>query len=433
VNNLVNRADFPTLERTVGSQNVPLHYLDSAATALKPRQVINATSDFYTHHNGSAGRGAHTLANEAGEIVEATRQKLLQFAGANSAEYEAIWTSGATESLNIIANIFLNATLEQAQNARQFILEPGSNIILSIAEHHANIVPWQEVARKVGAELRYLDVDDSGRIVVESVTELLDKNTRAISVTHASNVTGAVTDIPRLLNHVQEKCRALGTRMPVVVLDACQSAPHIPLEVDALGVDFVAFSAHKMYGPSGLGAIIAKRAQLDAAPVVKTGGGMVELVEKSTTTFLPLPNKFEPGSYNTAGIAGFGAALEYLDAIGSSNIIPHEAALLEQLFNIREIPGVQIIGKPWERLGAASPEQLGVVSFNLEGVHPHDLSQVFDELGVAVRVGHHCAQLIHRRFGFHASCRASLGIYSTLEDVNALVDAIREAKEFFKH
>jgi cysteine desulfurase/selenocysteine lyase len=317
--------------------------------------------------------------------------------------------------------------LDDSKNASsRFQLNEKSNIVLSRAEHHSNIVPWQQVSKITGAQLRYIDLLDSGDLDLSQLHLLVDEHTSVVSISHASNVTGIVHQVDKITAHLDKT--TVAERRPVVILDACQSAPHIPLELDLKGVDFAAVSAHKIYGPSGVGAIIGKKELFEDAPVVISGGGMVERVDDFTTTFQGLPNKYEPGSFATAQILAFSAALDFVNAVGFEQILAHERNLTRRLLEVGEIPGVRILGD-----GALLDQnrRLGLVSFEVEGLHPHDLGNFLDELGIAVRVGHHCAQLVHRRFGVQSSTRASLGIYNTEEDVEALLSGVLTAKSFF--
>jgi cysteine desulfurase/selenocysteine lyase len=330
------------------------------------------------------------------------RDKVLQFTGANPRDYDVIYTSGATDGLNMISHM-IN-------------VKPGDNVVISRAEHHANIVPWQQL----GCELRYLDLGETGELKLEQLDDLIDEQTCAVSLTGASNVVGRATNWTRVMKLVKAAQKRLGHHV-TTVMDAAQLVAHAPLEISSLGVDYIAFSAHKMYAPMGLGILLGRRELLEQATPPKTGGGIVELVEEQQTSFLPSPNKFEPGTYNVAGIAGLGAAIDYLQQIGWGKVTAHEQELTAQLLSLGEIPQVHILGEP----------KLGVVSFTVDDIHPHDLGQILDEAGVAARVGHHCAQLIHRRFGVASSTRASLGIYNEPEDINQLIEGVKEAVKFF--
>lgn len=398
------RARFPALEQKAGTNGLPLSYLDSAATSLKPQSVIDAMTDFYAHHGGAAGRGSHSLATYADKIVEKTRAQVLRFTKALSTKYIPLFTPGATHGLNFVASTVP--------------LAPGQNIILTRAEHHANIVPWQMRAQQVGSvELRYLDVDETGAIRFDQLESLVDAHTAVISVTHASNVTGIVSDLSWI--------PSLRAKHPdvIIVLDACQSVAHIPLQLDTTDIDFCVFSAHKMYGPSGLGILLGRASLLEEIAPYQTGGGIVEHVGDDQTTFADPPAKFEPGSVNTAAIAGLSSAIDFLEEIGWETIARHEQILLEKLLEVESFDGTSILGTQKQRLG--------VVSISIIGIHPHDLGQFLDERGVAVRTGHHCAQMIHRSLRLHASTRASLGVYSNAADIEAYMQGVAAAKEFF--
>ncbi|MDR2082876.1 MAG: aminotransferase class V-fold PLP-dependent enzyme [Candidatus Ancillula trichonymphae] len=429
------RSEFPMLEpgseRRIGTGDAKLVYLDSAATALKPKCVIAQEFDFYSHNTSAAGRGVHTLANEAGEAIECARRKLVDFALSSDVadvekeKWTAVFTSGATMGLNMLSLMFLLGSLNSGENkTSRFQLDDKCNIILSRAEHHSNIVPWQQVSKITGAQIRYLDLLNSGELDLEQLNKLVDENTKVLSVSHASNVTGVVHEVDKITAHL-DKFTA-GSSRPIVILDACQSAPHIPLELDIRGVDFAVVSAHKVYGPSGVGAVLGQKDAFLDAPVVMSGGGMVEQVDDFTTTFQALPNKYEPGSFATAQIHAFAAALDFVSEIGFADIRTHEKNLTSKLLEVHNISGVRILGD-----GVLLDNRLGLVAFELAGVHPHDLGNYLDELGIAVRVGHHCAQLVHRWFGVQSSTRASLGIYNTTDDVDALIGGIESAKRFF--
>lgn len=429
--NSINISEFPALSQKVGSKNASLIYLDTAATSLKPQCVIDIMSDFYAHHGGAAGRGSSSLATWSDLKVDEVREHVLKFTGClddsnNSCNYDVIWTSGATEGLNMLASMFANFDGDIG-------LKNGDNIVLSRAEHHANIIPWQQAASQTGATIRYLDVLNDGTIDLNGLAGLIDDHTKVISITHCSNVTGQITDIPKLMSLLNSRFPQKEGR-PVVVLDACQSVAHIPLNIAELDVDFVVFSAHKLYGPSGLGVLIGRRHLLEILPTPKTGGGMVELVEEQTTTFMPPPAKFEPGSINTAGIVGLDAALTFIESIGWESIKKHENQLIAALQKLKNIPGVRIL-RSFPNVDYNPDAQLtsvALASFTVDGIHPHDLGQFLDEQGIALRTGHHCAQLLHRTFGVPSSTRASCGLYTTPEDILRLIDAIEQAQEFFR-
>lgn len=404
------RADFPILARTVRGR--PLVYLDSAATSQKPRQVIEAETRFYEHSNAAVHRGAHALAEEATDVYESGRAHLAHFLGARPDE--VVWTKNATEALNLLAYALQNATLDGTALA----LRPGDEIVVTEAEHHANLVPWQQLARRTGATFRWLRVDDDGRLDPASF-DAISERTRVVAFTHVSNVTGAISPVA----DVVAAARAVGA---LTVLDACQSAPHLPLDVRTLGVDAVAVSGHKMLGPTGVGALWARPELLDALPPFLTGGSMIEVVTMEETTFMPPPTRFEAGTQMIAQVAGLDAALTWLEGVGMDRVAAHEAALTARLVEgVTSLDGVRVLGP------ATAADRVGLVSFAVDGVHPHDVSQVLDADGIAIRVGHHCAQPIHRRLGVHASARASLGVYNTPDDVDFFVDRLANVRKFF--
>lgn len=410
------RADFPLLERTVRDGHA-LVYLDTAATSQKPRAVLDAERRFYEHTNAAVHRGAHQVAEEATEVYEAARTAVADFVGV--AEDEIVWTKNATEALNLVTHAFLSATLDKDRDGdERFVLGPGDEIVVTEAEHHANLVPWQQLASRTGATLRWIGLTDDGRLDPETYSVITER-TRVVALTHASNVTGAISPVADVV--------ALGRRAgAMVVLDACQSAAHLPLDLAGLDVDFAAFSGHKMLGPTGIGALYGRRELLAAMPPFMTGGSMVELVTMESTTFMAPPNRFEAGTQMVAQTAGMHAAVDYLRGVGMETFAAHEHELTGLLLEgIDSVPGVRI-------LGPKTPEdRLAVVAFTVDGVHPHDAGQVLDDSGVAARVGHHCAQPVHRRLGVHASTRVSAGIYTTAQEVETFVEALGRVRPFF--
>jgi cysteine desulfurase/selenocysteine lyase len=410
------RADFPILGRTV-REDKPLVYLDSGATSQRPRQVLDAERTFLERHNAAVHRGAHQLAEEATDAYESARARIAAFVGASVDE--VVFVKNATEGVNLVAYGIGNASVRDGlgPESERFALGPGDEVVITELEHHANLVPWQELCRRTGATLRWYSVTDEGRIDLDSL-ELSDR-TKVVAFTHQSNVTGAVAPVAQLV----ERAKAVGA---LTVLDACQSVPHMPVDLHALGVDFAVFSGHKMLGPSGVGVLWGRRELLEALPPFLTGGSMIELVRMEGSTYAPPPQKFEAGVPMTSQAVGLGAAVDYLEAIGMDAVAAHEASLtaaaLEQL---PAIDGLRIIGPPGAELRG------GAVSFLVDGIHAHDLSQVLDDRGVAIRVGHHCAWPLHRRFGIVASARASFAVYNTADEVEALADGIRAAQKFF--
>jgi cysteine desulfurase / selenocysteine lyase len=391
------RKDFPILARTVRNDK-PLVYLDSGATSHKPVQVLDAEREFYERHNAAAHRGTHLLGEEATEIYESTRAKLAAFVGAASAD-EIVYTKSATEAINLVAWGLTGS------------LKPGDEILVSELEHHANLVPWQQLALRTGATLKWFKSLPDGRLDVDP--GLVAERTKIVAVTGQSNVTGVVPPL-----------REIGELAHSV--DAAQSVPHHPVSVAELGADFLAFSGHKMLGPLGLGVLYGRYDLLDALPPFLTGGSMIEVVRMEETTFLPPPAKFEPGVPPVAQAAGLGAAVDYLTALGMDNVAAHEEALTAHALSaLSEIDGVRILGP------LTTENRGGAVAFEVDRVHAHDVGQVLDELGIAIRTGHHCAWPLHRALGCQASNRASFYLYNTHAEVDALADAVRYAKRFF--
>ncbi|MGC5629685.1 SufS family cysteine desulfurase [Georgenia sp. Z1344] len=410
------RADFPILDRTLADGR-PLVYLDSGATAQKPSVVIDAETHFYERSNAAVHRGAHQLADESTQLYENARATVAAFVGARADEI--VWTKNATEGLNLVAYAFINATAGRGgAGAERFVLREGDEIVVTEAEHHANLVPWQEVAARTGATLRWLGLTDEGRIDL-STLDVVTERTKVVALAHAQNVTGAINPVEQILARAKE----VGA---FTVLDACQSVPHLPVDLAALGVDVAAFSSHKMLGPTGVGALYGRREVLDAMPPFLTGGSMVEIVQMETTTFMPPPARFEAGSQMIAQAIGMAAAAQYLGDLGMEAVAAHEAEMATLLLDaVRGVEGVRLLGPDSAR------DRLATVAFDVDGVHPHDVGQVLDAAGVAVRVGHHCAQPLHRRLGVHASTRASAGPYTSADDVAAFAEALAGVRPFF--
>ncbi|WP_456786890.1 cysteine desulfurase [Cellulomonas sp. P5_C5] len=411
------RADFPLLSRTLRGGR-PLVYLDSGATSQKPEVVLDAEQDFYAQRNAAVHRGAHQLAEEATEAFEDARDRVASFVGVSPGSL--VWTSNATAGINLVAYAMSNASLGRGgAAARRFALAPGDEIVVTEAEHHANLVPWQELAIRTGATLRWLGVDDDGRIRVDELDTVVTERTKVLAFTHASNVTGAITPVEAFV----ERARAVGA---LTVLDACQSVPHLPVDLTALGVDFAAFSGHKMLGPTGVGALYGRRELLEAMPPVTTGGSMVEVVTMESTTYAPPPQRFEAGTQMVSQAVGMGAAASYLQELGMGAVAAHEAHLARLLLDaVASVPGVRVIGPTDTR------DRLATVSFVVDGVHAHDVGQVLDDAGVAVRVGHHCAQPLHRRFGVASTSRASAAVYTTDEEIEVFREALTGVRAFF--
>lgn len=411
------RADFPLLRRTVRGGR-PLVYLDSAATSQKPEVVIDAELDFYAQRNAAVHRGAHMLAEEATDAFESARAEVAAFVGADADEI--VWTANATAGINLLAYAMSNASVGRGGAAAQrFAVGPGDEIVVTEAEHHANLVPWQELCARTGATLRWLGLADDGRVRIEELATVVTDRTRVLAFAHASNVTGAVADVAAFVRRARE----VGA---LTVLDACQSVPHLPVDLHALGVDFAVFSGHKMYGPTGVGALYGRRELLEALPPVTTGGSMVEVVTMGSATYAPPPQRFEAGSQMVAQAVGMGAAARYLGDLGMAAVADHEARMTRLLLAaVAATPGLRLIGP------AEATDRLAIVSFVVEGVHAHDVGQVLDDAGVAVRVGHHCAQPLHRRFGIAATARASAGIYTTAEEIAVFAAALAQVRPFF--
>ncbi|MEE6282977.1 cysteine desulfurase [Georgenia sunbinii] len=411
------RADFPILQRTTRSGR-PLVYLDSAATSQKPQCVIDAEQDFYEQRNAAVHRGAHQLAEEATEAYEQARAAVARFVGV--ADDEIVWTKNATEALNLVTYAMSNASLGRGgDRARElFGLGPGDEIVVTEAEHHANLVPWQELCARTGATLRWIGLDDDGRFDTATF-DVITERTRVVAFTHASNVTGAVSPVEAIVS----RANAVGA---LTVLDACQSAAHLPLDLGALGVDFAAFSGHKMLGPTGIGVLYGRRELLAALPPFLTGGSMVQVVTMAGSTYADAPTRFEAGTQMVAQTVGLHAAVDYLAELGMPALAAHEAELTTRILEgIASVPGVRVIG-PQD-----TTDRLAVVAFSVDGVHPHDVGQLLDDAGIAVRVGHHCAQPVHQRLGVHSSARVSAGIYTTAEEVDSFVEQLGQVRHFF--
>jgi cysteine desulfurase / selenocysteine lyase len=396
------RADFPALARTVRNGN-PLIYLDSGATSQKPVQVLDAERSFYERHNGAAHRGAHLLSEEGTEIYEGARVKVAAFLGADVGE--VVFTKNATEAINLVAYT-LTASIK-----------PGDEILITEMEHHANLVPWQQLAQRTGATLRWFKVLPDGRLDLDE--PLITERTKIVALSGQSNVTGVMPPVAEIAMLAHE----VGA---VVLADGAQLVPHHPVDVKALDVDFLAFSGHKMLGPLGLGVLYGKRDRLEALPPFLAGGDMIEVVRMEGSTFQQPPARFEPGVPPAPQAAGLGAAIDYLTALGMDNVAAHEESLTAHALDaLREINGVRILGPD------TTKDRGGAVAFEVEGVHPHDVGQVLDELGVAVRTGHHCAWPLHRALGVQASTRATFYVYNNHAEVQALADGIRYAQRFF--
>ena len=409
------RKDFPILDRKVRGGR-PLIYLDSANTSQKPRQVIDAISGFYERHNANIHRATHELGEEATEAYEGARIKVAGFVGAHD-ESEIVFTKNISEAINLVAYSMGNASV--AGGPGRFRLGPGDEIVISELEHHSNIVPWQLLCQRTGATLRWFGVTADGRLDLSNIDDLITERTKLVSLVHQSNVLGTVNPV-RL---IADKAHAVGA---LVLADAAQSVPHIPVSVQDLGADFLGFTGHKLCGPTGIGVLWARRELLDEMPPFLGGGEMIETVWMDRTTFAAPPHKFEAGTMPIAEAAGLSAAIDYLNETGRDAIARHEEELLtDALGQLGEIKGLRILGP------AEAVDRGTAISFEVDGVHPHDVSQVLDELGIAVRAGHHCAWPLHRALGVQASTRASFYLYNTHEEVAALAAGIRQAQQFF--
>jgi cysteine desulfurase/selenocysteine lyase len=399
------RKDFPILERQVHGR--PLVYLDNAATTQKPHQVIDALVDYYENHNANIHRGIHTLAEEATNAYEAVRAKVSRFIKSPYGDEAIVFVRNTTEALNLVAHGW----------GRKF-LQPGDEIVLSIAEHHSNMIPWQLLARETGAVLRYVDIDDEGRLRVDELDSMIGPKTKLVALAHASNVLGINS-----IEYISELAHEHGA---LVCVDGAQSVPHMPVDVGELGCDFMAFSGHKMCGPTGAGVLWARPEILNAMDPFLGGGSMISRVRQEESTWAEIPHKFEAGTPDIADVIALGAAIDYLEALGMENVREHEKEITGYaLQRLSSIPEVTIYG-PMD-----VESRVGVISFNYGDIHPHDLSQLLDQYGVAVRASHHCAQPLMRRLDCAATARASFYLYNTKQEIDVLVEAVLKAGEYF--
>ena len=405
------RKDFPIFTRTI-RDGKKLVYLDSGATSQKPQVVIDAEVDFYAKHNAAAHRGAHQLAEEATEMFEASRETVASFLGAKTEEI--VFTKSATESLNLLAYAFSNA-----EPGSQFAISSEHSIVVSEMEHHANLIPWQQLAKRSSAELKWFGVTSDGRLDESNIDSLITSKTKIVAITQQSNVLGTINNLDRII----EKAHKVGA---IVIVDACQSVPHIPVNVTKLGADFLAFSGHKILGPTGVGVLWGRYELLNSLPPFLFGGSMIENVTMTDATWAEAPRKFEAGVPNMAQVVGLAAGIKYLQSIGLEKVHEHEKALTGYLLNeLNQIPGIAVVGPTDISLRG------GTVSFTLDGIHPHDLGQYLDSAGIAVRTGHHCAWPLTRALGVPATTRASLYLYNDNSDIDALIAAIKDAKKYF--
>ncbi len=396
------RRDFPILATPVIHGRA---FLDSAASAQKPAQVIDAVRRCYEAEYANIHRGVYELSALATKNFELARDKVRTFINARTSS-EIIFVRGGTEGVNLVAQAY-----------GQKFIGAGDEIILTYLEHHSNIVPWQLLAERVGAVIRPVPIDDAGELIMDEYERMLSPRTKMVAVTHASNALGTLPPVKEMIDMAHAQGAA-------VLIDGCQGAPHLAVDVQALDCDFYVFSGHKVYGPSGIGALYGKKALLEAMPPWQGGGDMIESVSFEKTTFAPLPNKFEAGTPHISGAAGLAAAIDYVTKLGIPNIAAHEHALLEEATaRLKQIPGVRIYGE--------AKNKAAILSFLIDGAHPHDVGTIFDHSGVAVRAGHHCAQPLMERYGIPGTVRASFALYNTREDVNALVKAVDKVKEIF--
>jgi cysteine desulfurase / selenocysteine lyase len=397
------RADFPILERQVHGK--PLVFLDSAASSQRPRQVIDAMDEYYRHSHANVHRGVYTLSEEATDLYEAARKKVARFIGAKSSR-EVIWTRNATESINLVAYSWGRANIRE-----------GDEIISTEMEHHANIVPWQMLAKEKGATLRYIPITDQGLLKLDEFDRMLTPRTKLVAVAHMSNVLGTINPVPE----IARRAHAVGA---LCLVDGAQSVPHMPVNVQELGCDFLAFSGHKMCGPTGIGVLWGRRDLLESMPPFLTGGEMIRRVTLESSEWNDLPYKFEAGTPAIAEAIGLGVAVDYLNGLGMAAIHAHEKEIVAYAMErLAEVPGLQVLG-PTDH-----DQHGGLTTFTLEGIHPHDLATILDAEGVAVRAGHHCAMPLHLRLGLPATTRASFYIYTLPEEVDALVEALYRAKQ----
>ncbi|HEY8484054.1 MAG TPA: cysteine desulfurase [Longimicrobiales bacterium] len=398
------RSEFPALDQEVNGR--PLVYLDSAATAQRPRAVIEAVAEFYRRDNANVHRGLHELSRRATDRYEAARAAVARFLNADPAE--VVWVRGTTEAINLVAMSWGWANLR-----------PGDEVVVTVMEHHSNLVPWQLAAERTGARLRHVDIDDEGRLRLDQLDELLSERTKLVAVSHVSNALGTI-------NPVREICEKAHRVGALVLVDGAQGAAHLEVDVQALGCDFYAFSGHKLGGPMGIGVLWARRELLEAMPPFHGGGDMVGIVELERSTWAEVPHKFEAGTPNVAGAVGLQAALEFLERIGHEALWAHEQALVRYgLERLAEVPGLRLFGPK-------NPEErTAVFSFELEGIHPHDVATILDAEGIAIRAGHHCAQPLMRRLGVPATSRASCYVYTLPEEIDRLVEALGVARKVF--
>lgn len=398
------REDFPALHQEVRGKK--LAYLDNAATTQKPRRVIEAIKRYYERDNANVHRGVHTLSMRATDDYEAAREKIRHFLGADAVE-EIIFTRGATESINLVAQSYARANLKE-----------GDEILITHMEHHSNIVPWQILCEQTGAKLRVVPINDKGELLFDEFKKLLNERTKLVGVVHISNALGTI-------NPVKEMTRLAHEAGAVVLIDGAQATPHLAVDVKDIGCDFYVFSGHKVFGPTGIGVLYGRKELLDAMPPYQGGGDMIRSVSFEKTTYNALPYKFEAGTPHVAGAIGLGAALDYVDKIGLDRIATHEDRLIQHATEVfSQLEGVRLIG--------TAAKKASVLSFLIDGVHPHDAGSLLDQKGIAIRAGHHCAQPVMQRFNVPATTRASFAMYNTMEEIDALGAAVKEVHELFR-
>ena len=397
------RLDFPILSQQVHGK--PLVYFDSAASAQKPRAVISTISDVYSTEYSNVHRGVHYMSQKATDAMEAAREKIRSFINANNVR-EVIFVRGATEGINLVASSWGRSNLKV-----------GDEIILSVMEHHSNIVPWQIIAEEMGAVIKVVPIDDNGVFDMDAYLDLLTNKTKFVAITHISNALGTILPVTEIIKDAHKK----GAK---VLVDGCQAAPHVKLDIRAMDADFYVFSGHKIYGPSGIGVLYGKEELLDAMPPYQGGGEMIDVVTFEKTTYADLPFKFEAGTPHISGAIGMGAAIDYINSVGINNIAAHEMDLLSYgTEKLKGINGLELIGQ--------APEKAAILSFNLDGVHPHDVGTILDMEGIAVRTGHHCAQPVMERFDVAATIRASIGLYNSRDEIDSLVAGLGRVRDIF--
>jgi cysteine desulfurase / selenocysteine lyase len=408
------RKDFPILAREV--HGAPLVYLDSANSAQKPHVVLDTLTEFYSRHYANVARAVHTLGSESTTAFENARDKVATFINAPSRD-EVVFTKNISESLNMIAYALSNAAT--TPGAERFRVGPGDEIVVTEMEHHSNLVPWQLLAQRTGATFKWIPLDDEGRLDTDAIDRVITERTKIVAFVHQSNALGTVNPVPRIV----ARAHAVGA---LTVVDAAQSAPHRPLDVQALGADFVGFTGHKLYGPTGIGVLWGRYELLAELPVFLGGGEMIETVDMTGTTFAKPPHRFEAGTPPIAQAVGLGAAIDYVSALGMPNIQAHEEQLTAYALDaLSTLDGLRIIGP------ATGLDRGATISFTMRGIHPHDVAQILDEQGIAVRAGHHCARPVCVRYGIPATTRASFGVYTTTHEIDVLVRGLEQVKEVF--